>query len=172
MSAVDMVRGRDRVDILVAKLLRDTGIAGAISMHGVEFRVAVQKLAYLIQVVGGLDLGFKFEWLSMGPYSRGLQNHYQRISRILANGVDSMIELSDLEQSALDNVKKLLSNLEKHMLGLNVKILEVAASLIMLCRDVYPKPLDPVEELVLRKKLVRESVVRIWSVLDEFGICR
>ncbi|MCS7111248.1 MAG: hypothetical protein N3D82_03135 [Ignisphaera sp.] len=172
MIVLDVAQNKSRVDLLVVKLLRDTGVAATISTDSMEFRVAVQKFVYLLQVVGGLDLGFKFEWLSMGPYSRGLQNHYQRISRTLVSNADSVAEFNDVEQSALDAVKRLLSSLEKSVARLDVKVLEIAASLIMLCRDVYPKPLDPVEELMMRKNLPREDVVRIWSAIDKLSICR
>ncbi len=172
VNILDTSQNRGRVDLLVIQLLRDTGIIREISIGTMEFRMAVQKFVYLLQVVGGLDLGFKFEWLSMGPYSKGLQNYYQRISKALASNLENnVVEFSVLEWVALEAVKKLLFNVKEQMGRLDVKVLEIVASLIMLCRDVYPKPQDPVEELVLRKKLLREDVLKIWSVIDRFGIC-
>jgi hypothetical protein len=79
--------------------------------------------------------------------------------------------LDAFEQNALEAVKKLLFSVKDQTAKLDVKTLEIVASLVMLCRDVYPKPLDPVEELIKRKKLFKEDVLRIWKVIDKFGIC-
>uniref|UniRef100_A0A7C5TIX6 Uncharacterized protein n=1 Tax=Ignisphaera aggregans TaxID=334771 RepID=A0A7C5TIX6_9CREN len=170
MNMFNAVQNKGRVELLVAYLMKDTGIIEYISIGSIEFKIAVQKFVYLLQVVGGLDLGFKFEWLSMGPYSKGLQNYYQKISRVLTNNLNR-VELNAFEQNALEAVKRLLFGVKDQIAKLDVKTLEIVASLVMLCRDVYPKPLDPVEELIKRKKLFKEDVLRIWRVIDKFGIC-
>ncbi|MEM4465174.1 MAG: hypothetical protein QXJ56_04580 [Ignisphaera sp.] len=171
-NVLDVAQSRSRVDLLVAQLLKDTNIIKEVSMDGIEFRIAVQKFVYLLQVVGGLDLGFKFEWLSMGPYSKGLQIYYQRVARSLAGDPNTLlVELSTFERNALEAVKRLLFSVREQVAKLDIKVLEIVASLIMLCRDVYPKPLNPVDELVLRKKLSREDVLKVWNVIDKLGIC-
>lgn len=170
-DVLDVAQNRSRVDLLVAQLLKDTNIIKEVSTDSIEFRIAVQKFVYLLQVVGGLDLGFKFEWLSMGPYSKGLQIYYQRVARYLAGDSNTLVELSTFEWNALEVVKKLLFSVREQVAKLDIKVLEIVASLIMLCRDVYPKPLNPVEELILRKKLPREDVLKVWNVIDKLGIC-
>lgn len=170
-NVLDVAQSRSRVDLLVAQLLKDTNIIKEVSMDSIEFRIAVQKFVYLLQVVGGLDLGFKFEWLSMGPYSKGLQIYYQRVARSLASESNTLVELSTFERNALEVVKRLLFSVREQVAKLDIKVLEIVASLIMLCRDVYPKPLNPVEELILRKKLSREDVLKVWNVIDKLGIC-
>jgi uncharacterized protein YwgA len=164
------VLNKKRVLPIIAKLIRDLDLAKEYDRNSMDFKIVVQKIGYLVQKIGGLDFGLEFEWLSRGPYSRSLQNYYHTVFQYLSQYPDN-IPLDDVETSAMNRVENLLKAVREVLGNLDVRILEAVASLIMLCSDVYPIPEDPVNELVKKKGLSREIVLKIFNVVKEYGIC-
>ncbi|MEM2376847.1 MAG: hypothetical protein QXZ10_04460, partial [Sulfolobales archaeon] len=72
------------------------------------------------------------------------------------------------ENNALLRLKSLLNELK----GLNIDIslaLEIIASYLMLLRDVFPKPEDPVKELMIRKPYISgENIKTALSVISKY----
>ncbi len=137
---------------VLSRILREVGFNSSKFTN----RLVIQKTAYLLQEVFGIDLGAKFFWYSYGPYSYEIARDYRLIS-----------EGSYLEYVSIDNegvrgflelVKKIGDELVTEEKGLDYW-LEIIASLHMLSKKVYPPPEDVVEELVKRKPhLAREDV--------------
>ncbi len=120
-------------------------------------RVAAQKLIYLAQKALGFDLGYSFMWFSRGPYSKALAKDL----RSCAEGVKC---LSDEE---IARVKDLVEKLKDTDVPLT-KALEIVASYLMLREDVFPKPQDPLKELIERKPFIKPE--EIEKVLKAVGI--
>ncbi|ADM26903.1 hypothetical protein Igag_0050 [Ignisphaera aggregans DSM 17230] len=158
-----------RVVMMIAKILRDINIVNGVEPSDLMYRVAVQKIGYLLQKIGGEDLGLRFEWLTMGPYSRSLQNHYYTIARLISNGD---IELVEHDLQIVNRVEHFISMLREAIGYLDIQLLEIVASLIMICTDIYPKVDDPANELINRKRNVsRDIVERVLHFLKGNGIC-
>ena len=122
------------------------------SVKGFQKRLVAQKLAYLIERLTD-QREHHFMWHRHGPYSRGLAREMRKASPCRA-GEETVRIARELIQKFGEAV------------GDPVKGLEIAASLKMLMEEVYPRPEDPVEELLRRKPhLSREEVERVYSVL-------
>ncbi|MEL9940291.1 MAG: hypothetical protein QW632_02565 [Ignisphaera sp.] len=160
---------RKRIAILIAKIINDTNLVKNLSPDSMEFKIVVQKLGYLIQRIGGIDYGFKFGWLSRGPYSRGLQNYYHYVAQYLNTAYIN--SLSEVEAAAVQRVENLLIDVKNVLGSMNYYVLELVASLVMLCSDVYPTPDDVVEELTRRKNVSSDMAKQILSVVKQYGIC-
>ncbi len=135
-----------------------------------SFKLVVQKLGYLLQVVGGLDLGLDFRWFSRGPYSKGLASIY----RIVRDVDVSVLNDEDREKvlRTYDFLTKIFDELETMNVNEKVMVLETVSSLIMLCRDVYPRPVEPLSELLVRKRYIDPGIAeRVWRILVEKGLC-
>ncbi len=158
-----------RIVMIIAKILRDVGIVNDVEPNSLGYRMAVQKVGYLLQKVGGSGLGLRFEWLTMGPYSRSLQNHYYTIARLVSEG---NIELSEQDLQVVNSVENFIYRLRETIGYVDVQLLEIVTSLIMICRDIYPRVDDPVSELINRKRNVsRDIVERVLRFLKDSGIC-
>ncbi len=156
---------RERVVSKIVYALRMLGL-GNLDPGSMDFKVAVQKVAYLLQTIEGIDLGIEFRWLSRGPYSRYLANLYGVIAKKLVDGElvfeEDMVKLHNLVMRVQEAVP----------IKDKVLLLEMISSLAMMCKDVYPPPQDPVAELVKRKPyLDRTAVAEIWKILSELGVC-
>ena len=122
------------------------------SVRGFQKRLVAQKLAYLIERLTG-QREHRFMWHRHGPYSRGLAREMRRAAPCEAS-------------EELVRIAKDLTRRFGEAAGDPVKGLEIAASLKMLMEEVYPRPEDPVEELLQRKPhLSRDEVVKVYSVL-------
>jgi uncharacterized protein YwgA len=120
-------------------------------------RLAAQKLIYLAEKLFGIDLGYNFKWYSRGPYSRSLAKDLRTCSN-----TESCVNEEELEE-----MRKLLEKIERSGLPI-FKGLEIAASYLMLRNEVFPKPQDPVEELIKRKPFIkREEVSNVVSIINE-----
>ncbi len=158
-----------RAAMMIAKILRDTDIVNGAEPNNLVYRVTVQKIGYLLQKIGGEDLGLRFEWLTMGPYSRSLQNHYYTIAKLISNG---NIKLSEEDLQIVNRVEHFISMLRKAIGYVDIQLLEIVASLIMICKDIYPKVDNPVNELINRKKNISKDIVeRVLHFLKDNGIC-
>jgi uncharacterized protein YwgA len=121
-------------------------------------RLAAQKLIYLAEKLFGIDLGYNFMWYSRGPYSRALAKDLRICSQ-----TEPCIDKERLEM-----MRKMLKKIEESGLSL-FKGLEIAASYLMLRNEVFPRPKDPVEELIKRKPFIkREEVSLVVSIIDDF----
>ncbi len=122
------------------------------SVKGFQKRLVAQKLAYLVERLTG-EREHHFMWHRHGPYSRGLAREMRKASPCEAS--DETVRIA-----------KELVRVFGEAAGDPVKGLEIAASLKMLMEEVYPRPDDPVEELLRRKPhLSREVITRVYSVL-------
>ncbi len=90
---------RERVVSKIVHAMRMLGLEN-LDPSSMDFKVAVQKVAYLLQTIEGIDLGIEFRWLSRGPYSRYLANLYGAIAKKLVDGElvfeEDMAKLRDL----------------------------------------------------------------------------
>ena len=138
---------------VLSRMLREVGLSNSRFTN----RLVIQKTAYLLQEVFGVDLGAKFFWYSYGPYSYEVARDYKLI-----------IEGSYLEYVSIDNegvkgflefVKKVGDRFVTEEKGLEYW-LEIIASLHMLSERVYPPPEDVIEELVKRKPYLDKDDVR------------
>ncbi len=122
------------------------------SVRGFQRRLVAQKLAYLIEKAMG-ESDHRFMWHRHGPYSRSLARELRRTAPCTPS------------EERLRIAKELVTKLAEAV-GDPVRGLEIAASLKMLVEEVYPRPEDPVEELLRRKPhLRREEVLRVSSLL-------
>ncbi|MEM0372110.1 MAG: hypothetical protein QXW05_02555 [Ignisphaera sp.] len=170
-----MVASYQQIVLILSKIITDLDIIKVIDDNNFDFRIVVQKVGYIYQKVGQ-NLGLRFGWFSLGPYSKSLQNLYSAIATtiegIRRRDIDPSKELDNDTQMAIKNVIEFLEEFRSFVGTLDPKSLEVLASLIMVCSDIYPKPGDPVEELLKKKKnLSREFVKNIWRFLVDKNIC-
>mgnify|MGYP000212134569 CR=1 FL=1 len=115
-------------------------------------------LVYIAQRIFNVHLGYRFKWGVKGPYSRGLAKDLR---------AGSTHEKCVCEENLkLTNIKEFLEDLK----SVNIKLelaLEIAASYIMLRYDVYPKPADPLEELLKKKPYITlrdaQAVTRVLN---------
>ncbi len=122
-------------------------------------RLIVQKALYLAQACG-IDLGYRFKWHARGPYSKGL-------ARDMRMGFSVKPEPLVNVDGCLDKAKRLIYRL-RSLPGDESYWFEVAASLHMLAKGVYPPSRNPVDELVSRKPYIkRDDAELVYSILRE-----
>jgi len=114
-------------------------------------RLEAQKLIYIAQELFGLDFSYSFKWYSRGPYSKTLAKDLRICDLPSIEGCVSPKELSMLK-SFMKNLRDLDTPLYKS--------LEIVASYLMLKKEVFPKPKDPLEELRVRKPYLKENEIR------------
>lgn len=154
---------------LIAKIINDLNILSA-PPGGAELGEAVQRLGYLIQRVGGLELGLKFEWLSRGPYSRELQRYYPCVALMLANSASDYSNIEAKYRDVLNKVKDFIRRVREVFGALTLRELELVTSAIMLCLEVYPKPADPVRELAERKRIRLNEASEALRLAKSLGL--
>ena len=122
--------------------------------------VMIHWLVYIAQKVFNVYLGYRFKWSVRGPYSRGLARDLK------AGNVQERCVCN--ENLRLPNIREFLEDLRSTGIRLD-KALEIAASYIMLRYDVYPKPLDPLEELLKKKPHISlKEAQAIARVLNKY----
>jgi hypothetical protein len=141
----------------VVKMLKELGIRS--DFNSFKDRLLAQKIVYIAQTVFGIDFGYKFIWHIRGPYSKTL-------SRDLRVSTDSTCRCPELSSESLSRLKSLVNDLRG--LGKDLSIsTEVLASYLMLSRDVYPRPEDPIKELISRKSYISyedvQNILKIYS---------
>jgi len=112
----------------------------------------IHKVTYVAQKLFGLRLGYRFAWLSSGPYSRSLSKELTTTSLSCRCNVRNIEEVSVKVASILTRVCK-STNLPPS------EALDVIAGIVMLSTDVYPVPSDVVGELKRRKPSLRREVI-------------
>jgi hypothetical protein len=141
----------------VVKMLRELGIRS--DFNSFKDRLLAQKIVYIAQTVFGIDFGYKFIWHIRGPYSKIL-------SRDLRVSVDPTCRCPELSSESLGKLKSLINDLRSLDNDLSVSA-EVLASYLMLSRDVYPRPEDPIKELISRKPYISyddvQNILKIYS---------
>lgn len=164
-----------QIAVAIAKIIIDFDLDRLAVGNTFDFKILVQKIGYILHRLGcGGNL--RFWWHSLGPYSRTLQNYYNTIAEIIrvskSRYVDLGVELSDEYKKCVDKAIVILKEF-RHTVGkLDVESLEVLASLAMLCNDIYPKPENPVEDFLKRKRyLARDFVEKVWRFLVDKNIC-
>lgn len=170
-----MTKNLPKIVFILSKIIADLDIIEVIDPSSLDFRIVVQKLGYIYQKIGQ-DIGLKYGWFSLGPYSKFLQNYYTSIAMVLNEiknkDIDFDVELNTETMLAIEKVEKFLNEYKNCVEIVNFKTLEVLASLIMLCSDIYPKPEDPVEEFLKRKKNFSKNLVeKTWRFLTEKNMC-
>jgi uncharacterized protein YwgA len=160
--------------LIIAKIIKNLGL-DKVDVEGFEFRFIIQKVGYVVQKIG-CDLGLKFGWYSLGPYSRTLQNYYSVIADILSEessgdqGVKKGLD-KDTER-CVEKTLDFLNDYKEYVGELDIRSLEVLASLMMLCTEIYPKPSNPLEELLKRKKgIPLDLAVKTQRFLVDKNIC-
>ncbi|MCS7108441.1 MAG: hypothetical protein RMH77_03360 [Sulfolobales archaeon] len=144
----------------VIKLLTDLGIRS--DFRSFKDRLLAQKIVYVAQTIFNINFGYKFIWHIRGPYSKTL-------SRDLRASEDrGGCRCQELDYSSVSKLKSMLSELR----GLNMDVglsLEIIASYLMLSRDVFPKPEDPVKELLSRKPYINyENISTALNVFSKY----
>ncbi|MEM1644353.1 MAG: hypothetical protein QXL96_00550 [Ignisphaera sp.] len=159
---------------VIAKVIIAMGLDN-VGIENFDFRVIVQKVGYILQKIG-CNLDLKFGWYTLGPYSKNLQNYYSAIANILNSAkrgnIDLELEVNENFKICSEKTIEFLNAFKQYMGELNIKSLEVLASLLMLCTDIYPQPKDSVSELLKRKgNIPRDFVEKIWIFLRDKNIC-
>ena len=77
-------------------------------MKGVRDRKLKQKAIYLAQVFG-IDLGYRYGWYLMGPYSPSLASDYYALAEVGADSDDPR-ELNEATKQQLNVVMKVVSD--------------------------------------------------------------
>jgi len=163
-----------KLALLIANTMKSLNL-DKVDTDSFEFRFVVQKVSYVLQKVG-CDLGLKFGWYSLGPYAKILQNYYNMVASVLnvemygGSGIEEELE-GDLK-ICVEKAVTFLNDYKKYVGEINVESLEILASLMMLCTEIYPKPSSPVDELLKRKKNISQDLaVKTWKFLVDKNIC-
>ncbi len=112
----------------------------------------IHKATYIAQKLFGLKLGYRFAWLSSGPYSRSLSKELTTTSLPCQCTVRSIEEVSTKVADLITRVCK-STGLPPH------EALDVIAGIVMLSIDVYPVPSDVIGELRRRKPSLRREAI-------------
>lgn len=97
--------------LTVLKLfLEKLGISDAIDT--VDDRKRVQKAVYLGQFLSRVDLGYRFGWYIMGPYSPDLTRDYYSLAEAIASG-DREFEGMELVEPVRASLEQVLPILKK-----------------------------------------------------------
>lgn len=141
-------------------------------MKGFSGKLVVQKVAYMLQEVFGVDLGVKFVWHSYGPYSYEIARDYKVLYNLYSTRSDSKPAVLDVE--GLVEFKKFLNKVKEKLVDNDNELgywLEIIASLYMLSKKIYPPPEDLIDELLERKPYVsRHDAIRALRFLREEGL--
>lgn len=149
---------------ILSRILREVGFSNSKFAN----RLIIQKTAYLLQEVFGVDLGAKFFWFSYGPYSYEIAHDYKLIME--GKYLEYMDINSEDIRRFLEFIKKVKDEFVTEEKGFEYW-LEIIASLHMLSKKVYPPPENIVEELVKRKSyLGKNDVERTLEFMRQEGI--
>ena len=121
-----------------------------------EGRAAAHSLIYLVQEVLGVKLGYRFRWLARGPYSRALSTDLRTLNPCTCS-----------DPAAVELPRELSLKLSTLRVGL-AKALTIAASYVMLKKDVYPPIGDVAGEVARRFKVPRAVVVEVAELLSQY----
>lgn len=139
----------------VIRLLRDAGIRS--DFKSFEDRLLAQKIIYIAQSLLDIDFGYSFVWHIRGPYSKALSRDLRMYNKLRC-------ECDEASRTSIARTISLINELRSTGKGLSHAV-EVLASYLMLLKEVYPKPEDPLKELISRKPYITyedvEGVLRV-----------
>lgn len=92
--------------LILKRIFESLGIQP--TMGGVDDRKLKQKAVYLCQIMG-LDLGYRYGWYLMGPYSPGLAKDYYALAEIAQDNDDAR-QLNQNTMALLANVQNLIDD--------------------------------------------------------------
>lgn len=153
--------------LIALKLFLDAlGIPPAIDT--VEDRKRMQKAVYLGQL-SGIDLGYRFGWYIMGPYSTGLTRDYYALQEQLQ--LES-IESKQLREDARDKLSQLAPLLKPPTSWTDSfeNWLELLASYHFLRKISRQSHLDAVSTLREQKPHIAAYVDMAVGALDSFNV--
>lgn len=136
---------------MALKLMLD-GLNVPVDVGRVDDRKAIQKAVYLAQVAG-VDLGYRYNWYRMGPYSPGLTRDYFALAGALRSGAEAELAGYVLRPNVVEKltqVQPLLSAPAGVTLG-QPDWLELVASLHFLLRQ-RRMDLEAARATLLREK--------------------
>ncbi len=113
----------------------------------------IHKATYIAQKLFGLRLGYRFAWLSSGPYSRSLSKE------LTTTGIPCQCNIKNNIEEISAKITNLLARVCKCTDLSPDEALDVIAGIVMLSTDVYPVPSDVVGELKRRKPSLRREVI-------------
>lgn len=139
----------------VIRLLREVGIRS--DFKAFKDRLLAQKIVYIAQTLFNIDFNYRFIWHMRGPYSKALSRDLRTYSKLLC-------ECDNMDRASIVKLTSLIDELRNTSKGLG-HAAEVLASYLMLSKEVYPKPENPLKELTSRKPYITyedvEEVLRI-----------
>jgi hypothetical protein len=156
-------------DAYVALKLVLDELAIAPGVQTVADRKTLQKVVYLGQAAG-VDLGYRYNWYRMGPYSPGLTRDYFGLAEAIQGGEKAeAFELQRAARERLDTVKSLLRVPAEVELGL-ADWLELLASVhfLMTRRRLSRERVD--EVLQKEKGHVAEFAPQATRQLEDVGL--
>lgn len=155
--------------LVVLKLFLDElGIQDEI--RTVDDRKRVQKAIYLGQL-SGVDLGYRFSWYLMGPYSTSLTKDYYSLAEAIHSG-----ETDYRDKELKDSIKKRLMKLADLMaVPMSVKLpqedwLELVASLHFLLKVSQYSKTKAVEILKEKKLRLSKYIPHAEAALKRKGL--
>lgn len=123
-----------------------------LGMSALRDPLLIHKATYIAQKLFGLKLGYRFAWLSSGPYSRSLSKELMTTSLPCQCTVKNIEEISTKVANLITYVCK-STGLSPH------EALDIVAGIVMLSTDVYPVPSDVIGELRRRKPSLRREAI-------------
>jgi len=142
-----------------------------LNLSKLEDRLILQKIAYLTQKLN-LDLGYDFRWYTYGPYSRSLAYDTNKILTIIESKCKESKPIDKRVLDKLDNIINIFRKIAKEENTKLSKVLEIAASITMLRYDVYPQIKDPVLEIVKRKGVSKDFVIKVYETLLKYELLK
>jgi uncharacterized protein YwgA len=136
----------------------------------VDDRKRVQKAVYLGQL-SGVDLGYRFGWYLMGPYSPALTKDYYGLAEAIASG-DRDFEDKELQEPIQDRLRSVLPLMEvPNGVSLSQEDwLELVSSLHYLRKVRRCSDDETMEILEKEKPCLFASVGRAEIALQEVGL--
>ncbi len=130
------------------------------SLKTFKERLEAQKLIYVAQEVFNVGFSYSFMWYSRGPYSKALARDLR------------VCDLPPIKECVSPAVLSMINSFVNDLRNLNTplsKSLEIVASYLMLKKEVFPKPEDPVKELRIRKPYLKEGeIMEAIKVLNTY----
>lgn len=158
----------DNAQVALKLTLDELGVEPEI--RTVHERKTVQKAVYLGQA-SGVDLGYRYNWYVMGPYSPALTRDYFALGESLSTDDDRSgdYDLQDQVKSRLARVKRILNPPNDVPLG-KPEWLELLASVHYLLKARKMTWPAAVDYLKIEKRHVAPYAAQAHGVLENEGL--
>ncbi len=123
-----------------------------LGMSALRDPLLIHKATYIAQKLFGLRLGYRFAWLSSGPYSRSLSKELTTTNLPCQCTVKNIEEVSTKVANLMTRVCR-SAGLSPH------EALDIIAGIVMLSTDVYPVPSDVAGEVRRRRPSLRREAI-------------